>query len=99
MLLLKDSKCDPRCGQSWFESQEVAGQLEDGSVYRPSCTWLDGNHDNEIPSAALKFSTYSYGPDTSHVTLDRDACASTIFAADEKEIKGKSHSRIPLILI
>ncbi|THZ51688.1 hypothetical protein D6C90_01633 [Aureobasidium pullulans] len=61
--------------------------LEDGSVYRPSCTWLDGNHDNEIPSAALKFSTYSYGPDTSHVTLDRDACASTIFAADEKEIK------------
>ncbi|THX91240.1 hypothetical protein D6D08_03297 [Aureobasidium pullulans] len=75
------------CGQSWFESQEVAGQLEDGSVYRPSCTWLDGNHDNEIPSAALKFSTYSYGPDTSHVTLDRDACASTIFAADEKEIK------------
>ncbi|KEQ79809.1 hypothetical protein M438DRAFT_282839 [Aureobasidium pullulans EXF-150] len=81
------------CGQSWFESQEVAGQLEDGSVYRPSCTWLDGNHDNEIPSAALKFSTYSYGPDTSHVTLDRDACASTIFAADEKEIKGNMAKR------
>ncbi|CAD0096773.1 unnamed protein product [Aureobasidium vineae] len=74
------------CGQTWFESQEVAGQLDDGTVYRPSCTWLDGNHDNDIPSASLKFATYAYGNDTSHITLDQDACGSTIFAADEGEI-------------
>ncbi|CAD0113317.1 unnamed protein product [Aureobasidium uvarum] len=73
------------CGQTWFESQEVAGKLEDGSLYHPSCTWLDGNHDNGIPSASLKFATYAYGNELSHLTLN-DACASTMFAADETEI-------------
>ncbi|KAI5203692.1 hypothetical protein E4T39_04069 [Aureobasidium subglaciale] len=76
----------PRCGHTWFESQEVAGHLDDGSLYRPSCTWLDGNHDGTIENAALKFATYAYGNDTSHVTLDRDACASTLFRTQEGEI-------------
>jgi hypothetical protein len=67
----------------------LAGYLEDGSQYRPSCTWLDANHDNGIPSASLKFSTYAYGSKLSHVTLG-DACASTIFAPDEGEITGTS---------
>ncbi|KAI5274719.1 hypothetical protein E4T47_02309 [Aureobasidium subglaciale] len=75
-----------RCGHTWFESQEVAGRLDDGSLYRPSCTWLDGNHDGNIENAALKFATYAYGNDTSHVTLDQDACASTLFGAQEDEI-------------
>jgi hypothetical protein len=77
-----------RCGESWFESQEVAGALEDGTPYRPSCTWLDGNHDNNIASASMKFSTYAYGSELSHVTLG-DACASTIFSPDGGEISGK----------
>ncbi|CAD0028758.1 unnamed protein product, partial [Aureobasidium pullulans] len=50
---------------------------------------LDGNHDNEILSVALKFLTYSYSPDTSYVTLDRDAYTSTIFVANKKEIKAQ----------
>ncbi|KAK6006582.1 hypothetical protein QM012_006992 [Aureobasidium pullulans] len=74
------------CGQTWFESQEVAGQLDDGTLYRPSCTWLDANHDNDIISASLKFATNAYGSETSQITLDQDACASTVFAVDEGEI-------------
>jgi hypothetical protein len=77
-----------RCGESWFESQEAAGTLEDGTLYRPSCTWLDGNHDNNIASASMKFSTYAYGSELSHVTLG-NACASTIFSPDGGEISGK----------
>ncbi|KAH0366719.1 hypothetical protein KCU65_g5153, partial [Aureobasidium melanogenum] len=76
------------CGQTWFESQEVAGKLDVGSLYYPSCTWLDGNHDNGIGSASLKFATMAYGSELNHVTLEQGACASTIFAADEGEIAG-----------
>jgi hypothetical protein len=89
-----------RCGESWFESQEVAGALEDGTPYRPSCTWLDGNHDNNIASASMKFSTYAYGSELSHVTLG-DACASTIFSPDGGENSGKTvfYSILELILM
>ncbi|KAG9673041.1 hypothetical protein KCU99_g7548, partial [Aureobasidium melanogenum] len=82
------------CGQTWFESQEVAGKLDDGTLYYPSCTWLDGNHDNGIGSASLKFATYAYGSEFSHMTLEQGACASTIFAADEGEITGAPASPI-----
>jgi hypothetical protein len=77
-----------RCGQTWFESQEVAGSLPDGTQYHPSCTWLDGNHDSNIASASLKFATYAYGSELSHITLN-DPCASTIFAHDGGEITSK----------
>ncbi|KEQ74103.1 hypothetical protein M436DRAFT_44771 [Aureobasidium namibiae CBS 147.97] len=84
------------CGQTWFENQEQAGYLQDGTPYRPSCTWLDAGHDSDIPSASMKFAAYAYGGELSHATLE-DACAYTIFAHDEGEITSKSSGRSNLL--
>ena len=74
------------CGQSWYASVEPTGRHKaegdgddefTGDEYVPACTWLDGDHTNDIESAALKFDTATYG-DNVQDTIGNDACAFTL---------------------
>ena len=84
------------CGQSWYASVEPAGRQKaegdgddefTGDEYVPACTWLDGDHTNDIESAALKFDTAAYG-DNVQDTIGNDACAFTLWGNDNGPIAG-----------
>lgn len=86
------------CGQSWYASVEPAGRYKKegdgpdaatGDEYVPACTWLDGDHTNDIGAAALKFDTAAYGEKVSD-TIGNDACKFTIFGSDNGPIAGTS---------
>lgn len=83
------------CGQASHYSEESAGKLknDDGSYsdtdYTPRCTWLDGDHTNDIESAALKFDVSAYGEDQVDVTLSNGACDATIYGPDNGPINGR----------
>lgn len=93
------------CGQSYHYSDEAAGKLKnpDGSDstedYLPQCTWLDGDHTNDIEAAALKFNVDAFGEDQVDVTLSGDPCASTIYGPDNGPINGISCPHQPLTYI
>ncbi|KAK4209220.1 hypothetical protein QBC37DRAFT_450890 [Rhypophila decipiens] len=83
------------CGQDWYNSQEPAGQYkpeQGGGQYIPKCTWLDGDHTNDIQSAALKFNTAAYGENVQD-TANSNACAPTIFGPDTGPIAGQPGKR------
>jgi hypothetical protein len=80
-----------QCGQDWYNSLEPAGRLTDeqgGGEYIPKCTWLDGDHTNDIKNAALKFDVSAYGEKVED-TVGNDACAPTIYGADNGPIAGR----------
>jgi hypothetical protein len=77
------------CGQDWYESSEPAGKNPDGTSYIPKCTWLDGDHTDDIANAALKFNTVAYG-DSVNDTIGKDVCAATIYGADNGPIAGRN---------
>lgn len=81
-----------KCGQNWYESREIAGKTEAGDEYIPKCTWLDGDHTNEIKSAALKFNTRAHG-DASGETVTKDVCSFTIWGNDNGPISGAPAKR------
>lgn len=79
-----------QCGQRWYNSVEPAGRLKDeqgGGEYVPKCTWIDANHSNDIASAALKFDVSAYGENVVD-TANSDACAPTIYGADNGPLAG-----------
>lgn len=84
------------CGQDWYPSVEPAGRYKKdgdgdkeytGDEYVPACTWLDGDHTNDILSAALKFDTAAYGENVED-TIGNDACAFTLWGNDNGPIAG-----------
>ncbi|KAF2120366.1 hypothetical protein BDV96DRAFT_610319 [Lophiotrema nucula] len=87
------------CGQDWYNSVEPAGRLKDeqgGGEYIPKCTWIDGDHTNDIANTALKFNVGAYGEDILD-TVGNDACAPTIYGADNGPIAdqpGKRNTRV-----
>jgi hypothetical protein len=83
------------CGQAWYNSVEPAGQLKEeqgGGEYIPKCTWLDGDHSNDIASAALKFDVAAYGENVVD-TANNDACAPTIYGTDNGPIADQPSSK------
>ncbi|OAK98030.1 hypothetical protein IQ06DRAFT_226338 [Phaeosphaeriaceae sp. SRC1lsM3a] len=89
------------CGQSWYASVEPAGRYKKegdgpdaatGDEYVPACTWLDGDHTNDIGAAALKFDTAAYGEKVSD-TIGNDACKFTIFGSDNGPIAAQPGRR------
>lgn len=77
------------CGQHWYYGNQKAGKLPDGSDWRPYCAWLDGNHDQNRPSAALKFKVSAYGDHVKDTLKNDEACSATIFQYDEGKVDGK----------
>ncbi|KAI4690666.1 uncharacterized protein J4E88_002138 [Alternaria novae-zelandiae] len=77
------------CGQSWYEQIEVAGKQPDGSDYVPRCTWLDADHTNDIPSAALKFDVTAYGENVNETADANAGCDYTIYGEDNGPLAGK----------
>lgn len=78
------------CGQHWYESNELAGRYKDedgGSQCIPECTWLDAEHTNDIPSAALKFDVGAYGGRVEETISN--VCASTIHGPDNGPLDGR----------
>lgn len=50
------------CGQRWYEGNQVAGKDNDtGELYKPRCTWIDGDDTGDFETSALKFRTRAYG--------------------------------------
>jgi len=74
------------CGQSWYESVEVAGRLDDGGDYVPRCTWIDADHTNDIAAASLKFDTSAYGENVNDTASSNAGCTYTIFGPDSGPI-------------
>ncbi|KAF2795472.1 hypothetical protein K505DRAFT_360120 [Melanomma pulvis-pyrius CBS 109.77] len=82
------------CGQTWYNSVEVAGTLSEeqgGGNYIPKCTWLDGDHTNDIANAALKFDTLAYGENVKD-TAGKNACGPTIYGSENEPIADKPAS-------
>jgi hypothetical protein len=88
------------CGQSWYNSVEPAGTLQekdwyevDGVIHKeyvPKCTWIDADHTNDIANAALKFDVGAYESENVEDTFGRDAqCSATIYGGDSGPIAGK----------
>jgi len=67
---------------------EPAGRLPDGAEYVPKCTWIDADHTNGIPDAALKFDTAAYGEQVEDTVNNNRGCAFTIYGADNGPIAG-----------
>lgn len=73
---------------------EKAGRFSEeqgGGDYIPKCTWLDGDHTNDIANSALKFDVEAYGEKVLD-TAGKDACAPTIYGPDNDPIAGRSSS-------
>ncbi|KAK3180621.1 hypothetical protein K4F52_008087 [Lecanicillium sp. MT-2017a] len=81
------------CGNDWYPSTEPAGKLDNGDRYIPYCSWLDADHSNDLPYAAMKFSTYSYGDGITDTNDNSRACDATIFGRDQGPISGKPAKR------
>lgn len=83
------------CGQSWYASGEMAGYLneEETEEYIPRCTWLDGDHTDGTPSAAMKFKTKAYGQDVKSTVDNKEACKYTIWGEDDAPINGQPGRR------
>jgi hypothetical protein len=79
------------CGQYWYMSVEPAGMLKDdqekGKEYVPRCTWIDGDHSNDIKIASLKFDVSAYGEEVLD-TAGKDACGPTIYGEDNGPLAG-----------
>lgn len=82
------------CGQAWYEQAELAGYLDkngprdDSNAFIPHCSWLDGDHTNEIPSAAMKFRTVAYGDSVTETNDKGTYCDATKFGPDTGPITG-----------
>ncbi|OAR01230.1 hypothetical protein LLEC1_00186 [Akanthomyces lecanii] len=60
-----------QCGKHWYHYSESAGSIKEGGEdFIPRCTWLDEDHTNGKPSAAMKFKTTAYGKEVKD-TLDK----------------------------
>ena len=87
------------CEQASHYSEESAGKLknDDGSDsdtdYNSRCTWLDGDHTNDIAISALKFDVGAYAADKVEATLANGACDATIYRPDNGPISGKTSVR------
>ncbi|SMR51255.1 unnamed protein product [Zymoseptoria tritici ST99CH_1E4] len=77
------------CGQRWYEGNQVAGKDNDtGELYKPRCTWIDGDDTGDFETSALKFRTRAYG-EKSEDTLDNNKeCSETAFGKDPGPING-----------
>lgn len=77
------------CGQDWYAQAEKAGNLKDGGGdYIPHCTWLDEDHSNDIPTAALKFKTDAYAEKVEDTLKNDKACQFTLWGKDNGPING-----------
>jgi len=83
------------CGADWYVGNQNAGTLPDGTAYRPNCAWLDGNHNNDIAEASLKFRTLAYGASAVDTVNSGRQCTSTIFGPDTGPIPGAPAKRTP----
>ncbi|KAI9150772.1 hypothetical protein HJFPF1_10549 [Paramyrothecium foliicola] len=57
------------------------------------CTWLDADRNEDIPSAAMKFSVRAYGEDASNVADNEAACGYTLWGPDNGPINGAPGKR------
>jgi hypothetical protein len=82
-----------QCGQNWYEQGEMAGYLDEDQKeeYVPRCTWLDEDHSETVPSAALKFKVTAYGHDVSEVVKNGEGCKWTRYGPDNGPINGKQN--------
>ncbi|KAF2763110.1 hypothetical protein EJ05DRAFT_506744 [Pseudovirgaria hyperparasitica] len=79
------------CGQSWFHQYEVAGRCDDckDGLFIPRCTWLDGDHTNDIVSKSMKFNVLAYSNSSVPKTkLDGIVCDAAIYG-NHDEIPGR----------
>lgn len=85
------------CGQSWYAQAELAGYLDkdgprdESNEFRPHCSWLDGDHTNDIPSAAMKFETVAYGDSVTETNDKGTSCDATLWGEDTGPISGTSN--------
>ncbi|KAI9172760.1 Non-reducing end alpha-L-arabinofuranosidase BoGH43A [Paramyrothecium foliicola] len=88
------------CDQHWYEQNQVAGTIEEtGEEYVPKCTWIDADHTEDVPSAALKFNIKAYGQDSGETYKNNAACDMTVWGPDDGPINampGKRSSRSQL---
>lgn len=90
------------CGQDWFHQTEMAGFLDKDAEhpkerYIPKCTWLDEDHSNDIPTAALKFKTMAYGETAEDTVGQNKACDFTKWGPDNGPINGMFFYQIQII--
>lgn len=69
----------------------MAGYIDDAETieYIPHCTWLDGDHTEDVPSAALKFSVKGYGEEVQDTNDNSKQCDLTIWGYDNAPINGR----------
>ncbi|KAK0113923.1 hypothetical protein ONS96_014772 [Cadophora gregata f. sp. sojae] len=83
------------CGENWYEQAEFAGYIDkDGpqteeNKFIPHCSWLDGDHTNDIKSAAMKFRTLAYGEESTNTINNGAGCTATIWGTDTGPINDK----------
>ncbi|PVH76724.1 hypothetical protein DL98DRAFT_640301 [Cadophora sp. DSE1049] len=83
------------CGQNWYEQAEFAGYIDkdgpqtDENKFIPHCTWLDGDHTNDIISAAMKFRTLAYADESADTINNGAGCTATIWGPDTGPINDK----------
>ncbi|UNI23727.1 hypothetical protein JDV02_009529 [Purpureocillium takamizusanense] len=84
------------CGQPWYPSKEKAGFVDKdlSKPFIPRCTWLDKDHNNKIPRAALKFSVSGYGEDAVKTIDNSKACDRSLFGPDSGPISKRPQKRV-----
>jgi hypothetical protein len=82
------------CNQQWYYNVEFAGYLDEDKTekYFPRCTWLDGDHTNDIPSASMKFTALAFGELIDDTVARGVSCGATAFQSDMAQIDGKHDS-------
>lgn len=84
------------CGQDFYPQAEFAGYfdkngpLNEANRFVPYCTWLDGDHSNDIANAALKFRTLAYGQGLIDTVKQGHQCGATIYGPDKGPLNGMS---------
>ncbi|XWX02407.1 hypothetical protein V2A60_010444 [Cordyceps javanica] len=83
-----------QCGQHWYHQSESAGSIKEGGEdYIPRCTWLDEDHTNDKPSAAMKFKTTAYGKEVKDTVKNSKGCDFTKWGPDNGPITDKPGKR------
>lgn len=80
------------CGQYWYANVETAGYFDNDTTrpYKPNCFWLDSDHTNDIPSAAVKFGVAAFGAEVADTIANSDVCNAVLWGPDSGPINGMS---------
>ncbi|KAF2016681.1 hypothetical protein BU24DRAFT_409762 [Aaosphaeria arxii CBS 175.79] len=74
------------CGRSWNFGDQVAGRDPNGNPYKPSCTWIDADHTDNINTGAMKIDFAAYGAQLNDTINNNKTCTKTIYSFDANKI-------------